>query len=82
MAMAAHAPQALTLEASERYRNHLLRPFLRVSALICEAAHMVPALFQLLLALGTLLQLTAMSPFFSTASGIRRSTVVDLHVCC
>ena len=42
---------------------------------------MVPALFQLLLALRTLLQLTTMSPFLSTASGIRWSTVVHLYVC-
>ena len=68
-------------EALLRCKDYLLRPFLCVAALVCEAAHMVPALFQLLLALRTLLQLTTMSPFLSTASGIRWSTVMHLHVC-
>ncbi len=63
----------------ECYTKHLLGLLLGVAALICEAAHMMPALFQLLLALRALLQLAAMSPLLSTTPSIWRSPVVHLH---
>ena len=47
--------------------------------LIGKAAHMVLALFQLLLALWALLQLASMASLLSTAPGIWRSSVVHLH---